>query len=31
VQTVRLRYKDFEKLVKPRVVRLVEEKKKRAA
>jgi Ala-tRNA(Pro) deacylase len=31
VQTVRLRYKDFEKLVKPRVVHLVEEKKKRAA
>jgi len=31
VQTVRLRYKDFEKLVKPRVIRLVEEKKKRAA
>ena len=31
VQTVRLRYKDFEKLVKPRVIRLVAEKKKRAA
>jgi Ala-tRNA(Pro) deacylase len=31
VQTVRLCYKDFEKLAKPRVVRLVEEKKKRAA
>jgi Ala-tRNA(Pro) deacylase len=31
VQTVRLRYKDFEKLAKPRIVRLVEEKKKRAA
>lgn len=31
VQTVHLKYKDFEKLVKPRVVRLVEEKKSRAA
>jgi Ala-tRNA(Pro) deacylase len=31
VQTVYLRYKDFEKLVKPRVVRLVEEKEKKAA
>ena len=31
VQTVRIRYKDFEKLVRPRVVRLTEEKKKAAA
>ena len=31
VQTVRLRYKDFAALVKPRVVRLVNERKKRAA
>ena len=31
VQTVHLRYKDFEKLVKPTVVHLVDEKKKRAA
>lgn len=31
VQTVLLKYKDFEKLVKPQVVRLVEEKKRRAA
>jgi Ala-tRNA(Pro) deacylase len=30
-QTVHLRYKDFEKLVKPTVVHLVEEKKKKAA
>jgi Ala-tRNA(Pro) deacylase len=31
VQTVRIRYKDFEKLVNPQVVRLTEEKKKHAA
>jgi Ala-tRNA(Pro) deacylase len=31
VQTVRLRYKDFAALVNPRVVRLVNERKKRAA
>ena len=31
VQTVRLLYRDFAKLVKPRVVRLVEENKRRAA
>ncbi len=31
VQAVRLLYKDFAKLVKPRVVRLVEGKKKKAA
>ena len=31
VQTVRIRYKDFERLVNPQVVRLTEEKKKRAA
>jgi Ala-tRNA(Pro) deacylase len=31
VQTVRLRYKDFAALVKPRVVRLVGERKKKAA
>jgi Ala-tRNA(Pro) deacylase len=31
VQTVRLLYRDFAKLVKPRVVRLVEGKKKKAA
>jgi Ala-tRNA(Pro) deacylase len=30
-QTVRLRYKDFEKLVAPRVARLTEEGKKKAA
>ena len=31
VQTVRIRYKDFEKLANPEVVRLTEEKKKHAA
>ena len=31
VQTVRIRYKDFEKLVNPQVVRLTVEKKKHAA
>ena len=31
VQTVRIRYKDFERLVTPQVARLTEEKKKRAA
>lgn len=31
VQTIRLRYKDFEKLVQPRVVHLAEEKKRKAA
>jgi Ala-tRNA(Pro) deacylase len=31
VQTVRLLYRDFAKLVKPRVVRLVEENKRQAA
>jgi len=31
VQTVRLKYKDFERLVKPQVARLVEEQKKKAA
>jgi Ala-tRNA(Pro) deacylase len=30
-QTVRLRYKDFERLVMPRVARLTEERKKKAA
>ena len=30
-QTVRIRYKDFEELASPTVVRLVEERKKRAA
>jgi Ala-tRNA(Pro) deacylase len=31
VQTVRLKYKDFEGLVRPQVARLVEERKKKAA
>jgi Ala-tRNA(Pro) deacylase len=31
VQTVRIRYKDFKRLATPQVVRLTEEKKKRAA
>src|SRR5688572_25773875 len=31
VQTVRIRYKDFERLAAPRIVRLTEAKKKRAA
>jgi len=31
VQTVRLRYHDFEKLVHPSIVRLTEAKKKKAA
>jgi Ala-tRNA(Pro) deacylase len=31
VQTVRLRYKDFAALVNPRVARLVDERKKKAA
>ncbi|HEX2932877.1 MAG TPA: YbaK/EbsC family protein [Candidatus Binatia bacterium] len=31
VQTVRLSYKDFQKLVEPRIVRMTEEKKKKAA
>jgi Ala-tRNA(Pro) deacylase len=31
VQTVRIRYKDFERLVTPQVARLTEEKTKRAA
>ena len=31
VQTVRLRYKDFERLVEPRVIGLVEKKKAKAA
>ncbi len=31
VQTIRLRYKDFERIVQPRVVRLAQERKKRAA
>jgi len=31
VQTVRLRYKDFARLVKPQVARLAEELKNRAA
>lgn len=31
MQTVKLRYQDFDRLVKPRVVRLVEERAKKAA
>ena len=31
VQTVHLRYKDFERLVKPRIARLAEERKRKAA
>ena len=31
VQTVQLRYKDFQSLVQPRVVRLAEDRKKKAA
>jgi Ala-tRNA(Pro) deacylase len=31
VQTVRLKYNDFAKLVKPQIARLVEEDKRRAA
>lgn len=31
VQTIRVRYKDFERLVQPRVARLAEERRKKAA
>jgi Ala-tRNA(Pro) deacylase len=31
VQTVRLKYSDFAKLVKPQIARLIEERKRRAA